>query len=263
MTINKSILPLLSHPIIPMECFSNSKANPQRAAKLLGVNEEKWNNNSKMLVGLFEFDDQMPPIISKSSLKAALPFRPATSTLAFTPKNSTLYITSTYPWIVSLYNARTLQLLGTAPSGRYDFDTLSDEEMASIAKFYNPSTSIAHRHTYLASDSCNAVVIDTPELHCVSHKLVCQLSSFVDLVYSGGGGNNPWLLDLETLRKVMLAIVENDCVDFEFADASKIVFRSRGRLYEVSQDQLRKCLDAEGHLSVDAPPIIPVNAVDV
>ncbi|KAF9123361.1 hypothetical protein BGX30_001490 [Mortierella sp. GBA39] len=308
-----TILPLQSHPVIRLECFSNSKANPQRAAKLLAENEEK-SNNSKMLVGLFEFDDQVNQwkhtgdtfehvwtgdwsiynrdgyflFNSDASVlyvatrddntlyaldatnhlkviaKVDLAFRPKSSTLALTPKDSTLYITSTFPWVVSVYNASTLQLLGTAPSGRYDLDTLDDEDMAIVAKFYNPSTSIAHRRIHLAADNRDAVVIDTPQLHCVSHTLVCQLSSYVDLVYTGDGGDNPWLLDLETLRTVMVDLVEEDFVDFEFADASKIVFRSgKSQIFEVSQDQLRKCLDAEGHLSADAPTAIAVDAVEV
>ncbi|KAF9918726.1 hypothetical protein FBU30_011289 [Linnemannia zychae] len=313
MTISESILPLRSHPNRSMECFSSSEVTPQRAAKLLAENEEKW-NNSKMLIGLFEFDDEVNEwkytgdifehvwtgdwdywnrdchflFNSDASVlyvatrddntlyaldatnhlkvvaKVDLPFRPKSHTLALTPKDSALYITSTFPWIVSVYNARTLRLLGTAPSGRYDLDTLDDEYMAKIAKFYNPSTSIAHRHTYLASDDRCAVVVDTPELHCISHKVAYRLSSYVVLIYSGDCNENPWLLDLETLRKVMLDLVEGHSIIFQSADSSKIVFKTEpAQIYEVLQDQLITCLDTQGHLSAEAPTTISVNAAKV
>lgn len=312
------ILPLRSHPNISMECFSSSKANPQRAAKLIAENEEE-RNNSKMLVGLFQFDDEVNEwrhtgdvfehvwtgdweyyerqchflfngdasvlyVVTRDDntlyaldatdhlkviAKVDLPFRPKSYSLSFTPSNSALFITSTFPWIVSVYNAKTLRLLGTAPSGRGvvdapdAMDELDDKCKAKMVKLYNPSISIAYRHTCLASDYRSAVVINTPELCCISHKLACHLSPYVDLVYSGDGGENPWLLDLETLRKVMVDLVGGNCIDFESADASKIVFRSRSRIYEVFKDQLTKCLDTEGHLSADAPTILSINAIEI
>ncbi|KAF8928764.1 hypothetical protein BGZ47_001446 [Haplosporangium gracile] len=312
MTISESILPLRSHPNHTRECFSSNKIIPQRAAKLLAENEERL-NSSKMLIGLFEFDDEVNEwkhtgdvfkhvwtgdwdywardchflFSSDASVlyvatrddntlyaldttdhlkviaKVDLPFRPKSYTLALTPKNSALYITSTFPWIVSVYSARTLRLLGTASSGRYDLDTLDNEDMAKIVKFHNPSASIAHRRTYLAGDNRCAVVIDTPELHCVSHSVAYRLSSYVVMVYSGDGNDNPWLLDLETLRKVMVDLVGGHWIDFLSADASKIVFKAPAQIYEVPQDQLTMCLDTQGHLSADAPTAISVNATKV
>ncbi|KAG0208631.1 hypothetical protein BGX28_000439 [Mortierella sp. GBA30] len=53
--------------------------------------------------------------------------------------------------------------------------------------------------------------------------LAYNLSSHVDLVYSGDADENLWLLDLEMLRKVMVELVEGVCIDLQFSDASKIV----------------------------------------
>ncbi|KAK3840034.1 MAG: hypothetical protein JOS17DRAFT_725785 [Linnemannia elongata] len=313
MTISESILPLRSHPNHSIECFSSNNVTPQRAAKLLAENEEEL-NNSKMLIGLFEFDDKVNEwkhtgdifehvwtddwiywdrdchflFNSDASVlyvatrdnntlyaldatnhlkviaKVDLPFRPKSYTLSLTPKHAALYITSTFPWVVSVYNARTLQLLGTASSGRYDLDTLDDKTLANITKFHNPSTLIAHRRTYLAGDNRYAVVVDTPELDCVSHKVPYRFSSYVVLIYSGDCDENPWLLDLETLRIVMVDLVEGRCIDFQYADASKIVFKTGpSQIYEVLQDQLTACLDTQGHLSADAPTTITVHAAKV
>ena len=198
--------------------------------------------------------------------KVDLPFRPGCHTLSLTPSNSALYIRSTFPWVVGVYNAKTLRLLGTAPSGRFDFDAqdISLENKADIAKIYNPSTAIAHRRTNL-TETRIAVVIDTPELCCVSHELVCRLSSHVDLVFSGDGGDKPWLLDLKTLRTMMVDLVGGNRFDFK-SDTSKIVFREcsgKEKRYKVLRVELLKYLDAKGHLSADAPAIISVNAVEV
>ncbi|KAG0208630.1 hypothetical protein BGX28_000438 [Mortierella sp. GBA30] len=139
MFICESILPLRSHPDRIVECFSSPKASPRRAAKLVAENEKICNNN-KMLVGLFEFDfevdqwkhtgDVFEHVLYvatrddntlyaldaadqlKLIAKVDLPFRPKSYTLALNRTNAALYITSTYPWIVSVYDARTLQLLG-------------------------------------------------------------------------------------------------------------------------------------------------------
>ncbi|GJJ72010.1 hypothetical protein EMPS_04367 [Entomortierella parvispora] len=319
MSNNESILPWPSHPSAGMEVFSSTKIKPRLAAHVVAENKDE--NNEKLRVGLFIFDDEANawkhtgdvfehvwtgdwligdrqyhflfnediPILYvitrddntlyaldatdhlKILAKVALPFRPASHTLSLSPSNSALYISSTFPWIVSVYDPKTLCLLGTAPSGRLDLDELSDEDRAELAAtFHSPSTAIAHRRVYLDGDHRDAVVIDTPELCCISHRLAYRLSPYVDLVYSRDATERPWLLDLQTLRKVVVDLLGGRCIDLESADSSKIVFRCayndinrRAGTYEVPLEQLSKCLDAEGHLSEDAPTTIRFSTVTV
>ncbi|KAF9973588.1 hypothetical protein BGZ73_003167 [Actinomortierella ambigua] len=144
-----------------------------------------------------------------------------------------------------------------------DEDDDDDDDNNDYDKEYlailNPSTAIVHRTVRLEVVDRDAVVIDTPVRHCVSHPRICRLSRHVDVIYSSDCGEYPWLLDLVTLRRVRLDLFDGDGAYPQVVERKKrIEFVTMGRPYIVPWGRMMQCLDDEGHVAVDAPSSITI-----